>query len=186
MMAKSTGEVEMSRCILGIFLALFLMVGHAPAKVYVWTDESGIRHYTDTPPPEGAEVIKTFEEVPSTPEPQPRQPVPEIRPSAPEVDAPEPSDGGTPQRVPVGELAIGKANRKEAEDLIAQERKRLNERLVVLEAELERAQTEQYRGSSYSREEWAARIEQLQSDIREENLRSERRIAEIKKKYGLD
>jgi hypothetical protein len=86
----------------------------------------------------------------------------------------------------VGELAIGKANRKEAEALIAQERKRLNERLVVLRAELERAQTEQYRDSSYSRVEWAARIEQLQSDIREENLSSERRIAEIKKKYGLD
>ena len=176
----------MSRCILGIFLALFLMVGHAPAKVYVWTDESGVRHYTDTPPPEGAEVIKTFEEVPSTPEAQPREPVPESRPSAPEVDAPGPSGGGTPQRVPVGELAIGKANRKEAEALIAQERKRLNERLVVLKAELERAQTEQYRGSSYSREEWAARIEQLQSEIREENVGSERRIAEIKKKYGLD
>jgi hypothetical protein len=176
----------MRHLVLGVFLALVLSIGHAPAKVYVWKDEAGVRHYTDTPPPQGATIIKTFEEVPATPAPEPREPAQNTREVRPAADPTGPSGDETGRRVPVGELAIEKANREKAEALIAQERKRLNERLVVLNSELEWAQTEQYRSSSYSSEQWAARIEQIQSEIQDEVESSARRIAEIKKEYDLD
>ncbi len=38
------------------------------AEIYTWTDENGVRHYSNTPPPERATQVKTAREIAPSPE----------------------------------------------------------------------------------------------------------------------
>jgi len=53
-----------------LWAALFLtslLFSHTPAlsDVYRWVDEKGIVHFSNTPPPEGAQVVQQFQEIPT-------------------------------------------------------------------------------------------------------------------------
>jgi hypothetical protein len=177
----------MARYSLWIFLAVLLAAAQASADVYVWTDADGVRHYSNTPPPEDAVILKTYEETPPGPAPQAPQPAeaPPAPAPAPSGEAPKAGGDGQGKRVPVGELAEQKAREKKAAELLEKESKRLSNRLQELNQELERVQTEQYRGSSYDDEELVRHFELIQAEIRKEIEQSNRRVEEIKKKYGI-
>lgn len=52
-----------------LIILLILWSGFpAAAEVYHWTDANGVRHYSNTPPPKGAEAIVLQEEIPYDPE----------------------------------------------------------------------------------------------------------------------
>jgi type IV secretory pathway VirB10-like protein len=38
------------------------------AEIYSWTDEKGVKHYSNTPPPDSATQIKTAQEIPPIPQ----------------------------------------------------------------------------------------------------------------------
>ena len=38
------------------------------AEIYSWTDENGVKHYSNTPPPDSATQIKTAGEIPPNPQ----------------------------------------------------------------------------------------------------------------------
>jgi hypothetical protein len=38
------------------------------AEIYSWTDENGVKHYSNTPPPDSATQIKTAQEIPPSPQ----------------------------------------------------------------------------------------------------------------------
>jgi hypothetical protein len=51
-----------------LFLSLLGSGGPAAANVYHWTDQNGVRHYTNTRPPQDAEAVEQIEEIPYDPE----------------------------------------------------------------------------------------------------------------------
>lgn len=51
-----------------LFLSLLGSGGPAAANVYHWTDQNGIRHYTNTRPPQDAGAVVQTEEIPYDPE----------------------------------------------------------------------------------------------------------------------
>ncbi|MFC1848780.1 DUF4124 domain-containing protein [candidate division CSSED10-310 bacterium] len=53
------------------FIIIFISL-LAFADVYMWKDEDGMVHITQTPPPAGAEIIKSVKEPTKTPTPTPR------------------------------------------------------------------------------------------------------------------
>ena len=51
-----------------VFLIVVLTASGVQAEIYSWTNENGVKHYSHTPPPEGAAQIKTTREVSTGPE----------------------------------------------------------------------------------------------------------------------
>ena len=54
----------------GILLTLVIVLGYAPvssAKVYIWTDKNGVKHYSNVAPAEAAEEVKNDDEIKSDP-----------------------------------------------------------------------------------------------------------------------
>jgi hypothetical protein len=45
------------------FLLIFLCPPAMSEQVYTWIDESGVKHFTNDPPPEGATLIETTKEI---------------------------------------------------------------------------------------------------------------------------
>ena len=45
-----------------VFILSALTVSGVHAEIYSWTDESGVKHYSHTPPPDGALRVKTAPE----------------------------------------------------------------------------------------------------------------------------
>jgi len=43
-------------------LVICFCTSNLDAKIYLWTDENGVKHYSNTPPPKDAEVIKEIQE----------------------------------------------------------------------------------------------------------------------------
>jgi len=55
--------------IVGLAVSVLLLGGPpAAANLYHWTDEKGVRHYSNTRPPDGAEATVLMEEIPYDPE----------------------------------------------------------------------------------------------------------------------
>lgn len=45
-----------------LFLAVFLLVSHAPAgTIYIWTDANGVKHFSDQAPPKGIQNYDTVQ-----------------------------------------------------------------------------------------------------------------------------
>lgn len=59
-----------------IFLAVFLCVPLVQANVYTWTDENGVKHYSNVAPPESAEEIQQDKEIPPDTSPPQKQKAP--------------------------------------------------------------------------------------------------------------
>ena len=53
------------------WLVIYLLLWSSPpaaADLYHWTDAQGVRHFSNTPPPEGADATVLLEEIPYDPE----------------------------------------------------------------------------------------------------------------------
>jgi hypothetical protein len=59
-----------------IFLAIFLCVPLLRANVYTWTDEKGVKHYSNVAPSESADEIQQDKEIPLDTSPQQEQKAP--------------------------------------------------------------------------------------------------------------
>ena len=51
-----------------VIMLLVLGRTDAVANLYHWTDSNGIRHFSNTPPPEGVQSVKALKEIPYDPE----------------------------------------------------------------------------------------------------------------------
>ena len=54
----------------GVFIALVLVFDYAPvqsAKVYTWTDENGVKHYSNVAPAASADTVKDDDEIKADP-----------------------------------------------------------------------------------------------------------------------
>ncbi len=60
-----TGRIVLS---LGIVAVVFLAHGAVSAEIYQWIDGNGVRHYSNTPPPEGVQITNRFAEEKFDPE----------------------------------------------------------------------------------------------------------------------
>lgn len=276
----------MIRALYGMLAVLLILASPLQAQLYQWTDEKGVKHFSNSPPPEDAADVRQYEEVKNetesetpgespalsspegqlpveseevigaggetaeseseTPGESPVLPSPEEQltaedeevigaegETAGEVEAettgqlpaedeeqPQPtgeeevfadSEGeGAGEEAETGETedideeeegafpdleadtdidkeAPGTAATSEARanELIEQEMDRLEIRITQLNSRLEEAQVARDRGSSYEREEWNKRIEQIQSEIENEISRSDARIAQIRLNAGM-
>lgn len=50
---------------IGIFMAGMMGAGLQAAEIYQWIDEDGVQHFTDGPPPPGAQIVESLSETPS-------------------------------------------------------------------------------------------------------------------------
>jgi len=48
--------------LLPVVLVICFCTSNLDAKIYIWTDESGVKHYSNTPPPKDAEVVEERQE----------------------------------------------------------------------------------------------------------------------------
>lgn len=47
-----------------VLMAVLLLASHTPAgTIYIWTDADGVKHFSDTPPPQGVEDYDTAQGV---------------------------------------------------------------------------------------------------------------------------
>ena len=54
------------KCYLWIWILIAGMVtGLQAGEIYQWIDEDGVQHFTDGPPPPGAQIVESFSETPS-------------------------------------------------------------------------------------------------------------------------
>jgi hypothetical protein len=51
-----------------VFCFLSLTASGLEAEIYSWTDENGVKHYSNTPPPDRTVQIETAREIPPSPE----------------------------------------------------------------------------------------------------------------------
>ncbi len=86
-----------------IFLAIFLCVPLLRAKVYTWTDEKGVKHYSNVAPSESADEIQQDKEIPLDTSPQQEQKAP-------------------PQKIDTGESVETKSEKKPAPNKKADEK----------------------------------------------------------------
>ena len=226
----------MIRKLSGVLAILLITAWPLQAQVYQWVDENGVKHYSNSSPPEGATDIREYQEVKSeaaaeasgesesepstgletggggavqtTEEPPPESPVltqpagvgVEQGAAADEIAGDEDQTGSADEAGNSEEAAAADTgespdteeeitespvtSRAAADELIEQERDRLEITIAQLSRQLEEAQTARDRGSSYDVEQWNTKIEQLRSQIEEEKSRSEARIEQIRKNAG--
>lgn len=228
----------MIRKLLGMLAVLLIATTPLQGQVYEWVDENGVKHYSNTPPPDGVTGLRTYEELQSdvdaqppgesdtqssseseaadeavteTPEEPPAEsPTVTEPPGAGEEQSSEEVEGAggseeaaaleeagdseesiTPEAEEATDLEEGEsgesppAGRTEADELIAQERDRLEVRMVQLSRQLEEAVAVRDRGSSYDTGQWNKRIEQLRAQIEKEKRQSEARIEQIRNNSDL-
>ena len=203
------GKIMMNRTWLAAATALLFVALPLQAQVYQWVDEQGVKHFSNSPPPEGAIDVREYEEEKSSAEPEPSE---EPRVESPTVSEPlneEADAGGTDVEADresggsgeietvgdteeAGELEgqdnpdIGEENPESPtttvtsqDELVEQERSRLEIRLTQLNRQLEEARNARGRGSSYDVGQWNEKIEQIESEIEKEKKLSESRIEKI-------
>jgi hypothetical protein len=65
---KNEGDGMKTVAIIIIFVFACLTASGLEAEIYSWTDENGVKHYSNTPPPDSATQIKTAGEIPPNPQ----------------------------------------------------------------------------------------------------------------------
>ena len=193
--------------LLGIVTGCLVIASAAPAQVYQWVDEDGVKHFSNTPPPEGASDVRQYEEEKSSAAPesaqQPQAETPPADQPVVETEGEESVEEETGSEGEIADEAPSSADTEEnpeseadnpditavgptdEQELIEQERDRLEIEITRLNRQLEEAQTARDRGSSDDAGQWNERIEQIQSEIEKEKSRSAVRIEEIRGKKGL-
>lgn len=191
----------MIRIFLGILAFSLITAPPLAAQVYQWVDKNGVKHYSNSPPPEGAADVREYNEVKSgVPAETPGEgedksgsaveaagEEDETAQTEPADDGPESTASGTegPADTEVEETSENPTTGRAREgELVEQETDRLEVKMAQLNRRLEEAQTARDRGSSYDVEQWNKQIEQIQSEIEKEKGRSEARIEQIRKKTG--
>lgn len=175
-------------------LVIFLVAAWPlQAQVYQWVDEDGVKHFSNSPPPEGITDVHEIEELKSG------------------AAARQPGEGGQQSSAGVEEAATADeagelgaidepaetsdteeeegpesrtAGRTEESELVERERQRLEITLEQLNRRLEEAQTARDRGSSYDVEQWNERIDRIRAEIENEKSRSAARIEQIRGESG--
>ena len=204
----------MNRTWLAATTALLFVALPLQAQVYQWVDEQGVKHFSNSPPPEGAVDVRKYEEVKGSVEPDTVKESTAENPQAAEpLDEEEDAGGsdveGDRDTDVSGEIETigdtqdaGERGVREnpgvveenpenpataatgQDELIEQERDRLEVRLTQLNRQLEEARTARDRGSSYDVDQWNEKIEQIRSEIEKEKIQSESRIEKITKQSG--
>ena len=59
------GGNQMKRTLLGAMAVFFIAASPLQGQVYQWVDEDGVKHFSNTPPPDGVNDVRTFKEVKS-------------------------------------------------------------------------------------------------------------------------
>jgi hypothetical protein len=231
----------MIRTLLGAMAVFFIATSPLWGQVYQWVDEHGVKHFSNTPPPDGVNDLRTYKEVKSesgaessgVSEPQgaveaeggdesriqASESSPAQNPAAAaasgeaeeqEIAVTEDAEGlesagdtlegdeseetataDTPDAEDRSDLEEGKGpesaavDRSGADELIGQERDRLEVRMAQLNRQLEDAQTARDSSSSDDAKRWNKMIQQLRVQIEKEKKRSEARIDEIRSQSGL-
>lgn len=162
-----------------IMVVILLFPAISAAVIYVWTDANGIKHFSNLPPPDDAGAVKILKEE-KRGETADRQSE-TVQQRASKVETTRVAEQPRTSK-PTDKPA---AEQNKAEALIQNERTLLENRLAQLNSELEAAETDRGRGSSYDYEEWTKKIEGLKTAVRREIERSDIRIQQIREKYGV-
>lgn len=161
-----------------IIITLALPV-FAIAEVYSWVDAGGVRHFSNQPPPETARSVQVSEEL--------RSSIPVERsgkPNAPAVKATSSPDLPDSNVEPT--LISPEDTPQKGNDLIAEEKQKLELKLQALNQRLVDAEQSRSRGSSYDYQGWTNRIEQIQNEISYEKRQADGRIQQIKIRHGIN
>ena len=97
----------------GVFIALVVVLGYAPAqsaKGYIWTDENGVKHYSNVAPAESADGVKNDDES-------------KTDPSATEKPRNAHEDAKQKPNTPAAETDAGKGVEPTGDEKIAPEKK---------------------------------------------------------------
>ena len=81
-----------------IFLAIILSGALVRAKVYTWTDEKGVKHYSNVAPSESAEEIQQDKEIPLDAAPEQEEEAPSQETDAEESDETESEEEPKPDQ----------------------------------------------------------------------------------------
>ncbi len=146
----------------------------------IWSGSGEIsKHFSNVPPPDDAAAVKIFKEEKHG-ETADRQSE-TVQQQTSKVETIRVA--GQPRTS--NQTDKPAADQNKAEALIQKERKLLENKLAQLNSELEAAETARGRGSSYDYEDWTKKIEGLKTAVKKETERSDTRIQEIRKKYGV-
>jgi hypothetical protein len=140
-----------------IFIFACLTTSGIEAEIYSWTDENGVRHYSNTPPADRAAQIKTAREIP---------PGPEVSQTRAKIDQEnfeavfEELDKANPSSAPTHSTTPQKPSRQER---IQIEQEKLEEKLAYLE-NLPPDAFKNSRSRNVIIGQYQYRLQQLQSD----------------------
>lgn len=162
-----------------MLVIIFLFSANSAADIYVWTDDNGIKHFSNVPPPEDTAAVKIIneEKLDETADRSSEA----VQQQASKVETIRVAEQPGTSKQPDNPAA----DQKKAEALIQKERNRLENKLAQLNSELEAAETARGRGSSYDYEDWTKKIEGIKTAVKRETERSEIRVQQIRKKYDV-
>jgi len=172
---------------MGLGIAI-LWTAAAWAQIYQWTDENGIRHFSDTPPKVSAEDIQSKDALPYDRQADEDRMLQEDRileQYRKKREAEEKEEAFKKAQQREIERQAVEEKRREAEMLIAAEREKLEERLFILDQRLQRVLD--YRNFYYwtSVFDYEGAIRRIRRQMRREQLKTEENIQQIREKYGL-
>lgn len=172
---------------MGLGIAI-LWTAAAWAQIYQWTDENGVRHFSDTPPKVSAGDVQSKDALPYNRQADEDRMLREDRileqyRKKREAEEKEEAFKKAQQREIERQAVEGK--RREAEKLIAAEREKLEERLFILNQRLQRLLD--YRNFYYwtSVFDYEGAIRRIRRQMRREQLKTQENIQQIREKYGL-
>lgn len=162
-----------------VILTFMLGSSVALADVYSWVDASGIKHFSNRPPPTNARSVRVTAELQSanfTETPA----VEDIPEAAKGLSSALPASSvSTPRVDPV---AAGQV----ANELISREIFLLDQQLQTLNQHLNDAELARSRGASAANQDWSDRIDAIKNEIDTETRNTDSRIQKIKRQYGID
>jgi hypothetical protein len=162
-----------------IMIAYMFFPIFALADVYSWVDARGVKHFSNHPPPSGAQSVQVVEEL--------RSPKPFRSYDEPEAAAINTAlSTKKPENTVRAPQILPEDSRQKGNDLILKEQQKLDVKLKVLNQQLADAEQSRSRGSSYDYQNWTNRIEQIRHEIDYEKRLTSNQIDRIKDKYSVD
>ena len=172
---------------MGLGIAI-LWTAAAWAQIYQWTDENGVRHFSDMPPKVSAEDVQSKDALPYDRQADEDRMLQEDRileQYREKREAEEKEEAFKKEQQRRLERRAAEEKRREAEMLIAVEQEKLEEKLNILDQRLQRLMD--YRNLYYwtSVFDYEGAIRRIRRQMRRERLKTEENIQQIREKYGL-
>jgi hypothetical protein len=172
---------------MGLGIAI-LWTAAAWAQIYQWTDENGIRHFSDMPPKVSAKDVQSKDALPYDRQADENRMLQEDRileQYREKREAEEKEEAFKKAQQRELERRAAEEKRREGEMLIAVEREKLEEKLNILDQRLQRLMD--YRHLYYwtSVYDYEGAIRRIRRQMRREQLKTEENIQQIREKYGL-